>query len=38
VGDMIRMVTIEKYSRMMASRLTEKIKTIGELRDFWIDP
>lgn len=38
VGDKMGMVTIEEYTQMMASRLTEKIKTIDELRDFWIDP
>lgn len=38
VGDRMGMVTIEEYSQMMASSLTEKIKSINDLRDCWIDP
>jgi len=38
VGDNMKMVTIEEYSQMITSRLTEKIKKIEELRDSWIDP
>lgn len=35
--DRIEMVTVEEYSQMVASNLTEKIKTIDELRNSWID-
>lgn len=38
VADKMGMVTIEEYSQMISSRLTDKVKTIDELRDFWIDP
>jgi type I restriction enzyme R subunit len=38
VGGRMGMVTIEEYTQMMASRLTERVKTVDELRDFWIDP
>jgi len=38
VGDKMGMVTIEEYSQMISSSLTEKVKTIDELRDSWIDP
>lgn len=31
-------VTVEEYSQMIASRLTKEVKTIDDLRDFWIDP
>jgi len=38
VKDKMGKVTIEEYSQMIASCLTEKIKTIDELRDSWINP
>lgn len=38
VGDKIRMLTVEEYTEMIASSLTEKIKTVDELRNFWIEP
>ncbi|OPX93750.1 MAG: Type-1 restriction enzyme R protein [Pelotomaculum sp. PtaB.Bin104] len=31
-------VTVEEYRQMIASRLTEKVKTIDEFREYWIDP
>jgi len=36
-GDRLTMVTIEEYSQMIASRLKDEVKTIYDLRDFWID-
>ncbi|MDD3773531.1 MAG: DEAD/DEAH box helicase family protein, partial [Weeksellaceae bacterium] len=38
IGDKIRMVTVEEYAQIMASSLKEKVKTIEDLRDFWIEP
>ena len=38
VGNNVGMVTVEEYAQMIASRLIEKIKTVDELRSFWIDP
>lgn len=38
VGDKIGMLTIEEYTQRIASCLIEKIKTIDELREFWVDP
>ncbi len=32
------MVTVEEYTQMIASRLTKEVKTINDLRDFWINP
>jgi len=32
------MVTVEEYSQMIASRLTKEVKTIDDLRGFWINP
>ncbi len=32
------MVTVEEYRQMIASRLTEEIKTVDAFRKFWIDP
>ncbi|MBM4141272.1 MAG: restriction endonuclease subunit R [Nitrospira sp.] len=34
----IGMVTVEEYSQMIASRLTEEIKSFDDFRDYWIDP
>ncbi len=31
-------VTVEEYRQMIALRLTEKVKTIDEFREYWIDP
>ncbi len=38
IGDRLGMVTVEEYSQMIASRLTEEVKTIDDFRNFWIDP
>jgi len=38
VDDKLAMVTIEEYSQMIASRLKEEVRTVNDLRDFWIDP
>jgi len=38
VGDKMGMVTIEEYTQMIASHLTQQIQTMDELRNFWIDP
>jgi len=38
IGDETKMITAEEYKQMIASHLTEKAKTIDELRNFWIDP
>jgi type I restriction enzyme R subunit len=38
VGNSLGMVTVEEYSQMIASRLTEKVKTVDELRACWIEP
>ncbi|RLB03622.1 MAG: restriction endonuclease subunit R, partial [Deltaproteobacteria bacterium] len=38
IDDKLSMVTIEEYSQMVASRLKEEVKTVEDLRDFWIDP
>lgn len=32
------MVTVEEYSQMIASRLTEEIKSFDDFRNYWIDP
>ncbi len=31
-------VTVEEYRQMIALRLTEKVKTIADFREYWIDP
>ncbi len=38
IGDKIKMVTVEEYAQIIASSLKEKVKTIEDLRDFWIEP
>jgi len=38
IGNDLAMVTVEEYTQMIASRLTEKIKTPDELRSFWVEP
>ncbi|MBM4136320.1 MAG: hypothetical protein FJ241_05735 [Nitrospira sp.] len=32
------MVTVEEYSQMIASRLTEEIRSFDDFRSYWIDP
>jgi type I restriction enzyme R subunit len=32
------MVTVEEYSQMIASRLTEEVKNFDDFRKYWIDP
>ncbi|MEM4066999.1 MAG: DEAD/DEAH box helicase family protein [Candidatus Micrarchaeaceae archaeon] len=38
VGDRIGMVTIEEYKQIIASKLTENVKTVDDMRNCWIDP
>ena len=38
VNDKLTMVTIEEYSQMIAYRLKEEVRSVDDLRDFWIDP
>lgn len=34
----LSMVTVEEYSQIVASRLTEEIKNFDDFRNYWIDP
>jgi len=38
IGDKLGTVTVEEYTQMIASRLTEEVKTIDDFRSYWIDP
>lgn len=38
VGDRMDKITVEEYEQMIAQKLTEKIKSVDELRNCWIDP
>lgn len=38
IRDRMEMITVEEYEQIIASRLTEKIKTTDQLRNYWIDP
>lgn len=38
IGDRMDKITVEEYEQMIAQKLTEKIKSLDELRNCWIDP
>ncbi len=38
VGDKLGMVTVEEYSQRIAAQLIKEVKTVDDLRKFWIEP
>ncbi|MEJ5166435.1 MAG: DEAD/DEAH box helicase family protein [Thermoanaerobaculia bacterium] len=38
IDEKMGMVTVEEYEQMIAQKLTESVKTVSELREYWIDP